>query len=356
MTANVINGDVTKLGYQWQEEGVEIPNATNATYSFLVTAADNGKKFRVQLSYLGTTNVTSAEASLTVLPEFVVHFAFDAAPQGEVIVDGSPSANHNGVNVGATWVASQDGRTGVMSFDPNVASQITLAGVPDLNSMRGTIAFWMESPLTTPSPNPYAMLLDRRAMPADGVPVTGGDVIYQLPDGHISDQAEVAARSRANEFSTIANLTDGKWHHVAYVFDQTARGFISFYVDGLLDGTHNNSQSWYWVPDETIELGKSHDAYWSAYGGFLDDFRIYNRVLSTSEIAGLAGVVVSPTLSFSVAGGKLTLSWSETGFVLQQNIDVANQVGWTNVANGDVSPVVITLPPAGASFYRLKKP
>jgi len=356
VTANVVNGDGTKLTYQWQKEAVDIPNETNATYSFLVTAADNGKKFRVQLSYPGATNTTSAEVTLTVLPEFVVLFAFDAAPQADVIVDTSPGANHNGVNVGATWVASQDGRTGVMSFDPSVPSQITVAGVPDLNSMRGTIAFWMKSLLATPAPLTETMLLDRRAMPADGVPVTGGDVIYQLLDGHLSDQAEVAGRSRANQFSTVANPTDGKWHHVAYVYDQTAKGFISFYIDGLLDGTHNNSQSWYWVTDQTLELGKSHDGYWTAYNGFLDDFRIYNRVLSASEIAGLAGVVTSPTLSFSVAGGVLRLSWSQTGFLLQQNNNLTNPPGWTNVANGDVSPVMITLPPTGASFYRLKKP
>jgi hypothetical protein len=357
VTANVVNGDVTQLGYQWQKEGVGIPSATNATYTFLVTAADNGKKFRVQISYPGTTNVTSAEATLTVLPEFVVQFAFDAAPQGDVIVDSAPDGTSNdGLNLGATWVASQDGRTGVMSFDPNAPSQITLAGTPDLNSMRGTIAFWMESPQTTPTPNPYAMLLDRRAMPADGVPVTGGDMIFQLPDGHISDQAEVAGRSPANEFSTLANPTDGKWHHVAYVYDQTTKGFISFYIDGVLDGTHNNSQSWYWVPEEMIELGKSHDTYWSAYGGFLDDFRIYNRVLTASEIAGLAGVVAPPTLDFSVAGGKLTLSWSQTGFALQENSNLSNSAAWTSVANGNVSPVVITLPPTGANFYRLKKP
>jgi hypothetical protein len=103
-------------------------------------------------------------------------------------------------------------------------------------------------------------------------------------------------------------------------------------------------------------LGASHDAYWSAYGGFLADFRIYNRVLSASEIAGLAGVVSSPTLNFSVAAGKLTLSWTSSGFVLQQNTQVANAAGWTNVANGAVSPMVITLPAAGANFYRLKKP
>src|SRR5262249_22002331 len=214
-------------------------NATNATYSLLVTAADNGKKFRAQLSYPGTTNVLSAEATLTVLPEFVVHYSFDAAPQGGVIVDSSPGTNHDGVNSGATWVASQDGRTGVMSFDPTVPSQITIAGTADMNSMRGTIAFWMESTLATPAPQTETMILDRRAMPADGVPVTGGDVIYQLLDGHISDQAEVAGRSRANQFSTVANPTNGKWHHFAYVYDQTAQGSITYYIDCVLDGSHH---------------------------------------------------------------------------------------------------------------------
>ena len=354
VTATVVNGDITKLRYQWQKEGIDIAGATNSTYSFTVAAADNGKKFRCQLSYPGATNLTTLEATLTVLPEFVVHFAFDAAPQADVIVDSSPGANHNGVNLGATWVASQDGRSGVMGFDANVPSQVTVAAAPDLNSMRGTIAFWMESSQTTPTPNPYAMLFDRRAMPADGVPVTGGDVLFQLPDGHISDQAEVANRSRANAFSSSANPTDGKWHHVAYLFDQTAKGSITFYVDGVLDGTHNNSQSWYWVPEETIELGKSHDGYWSAYAGFLDDFRIYNRALSASEIAQLAGVVVRPILALSAAGRQLTLSWSQTGFVLQENVNLANSTGWTNLANGAVSPVVITLPATGAKFYRLK--
>jgi Concanavalin A-like lectin/glucanases superfamily len=357
VSANVVNGDVSKLSYQWQKDGVNIPNATNATYSFVVAAADNNKKFRAQLSYPGTTNVVSAEATLTVLPEFVVHYAFDAAPISDVIVDSSPGTNHDGLNAGATWVATKDGRSGVMSFDPAVPSQITLAGTADLNSMRGTIAFWMDSTLATPAPQTEIMILDRRAMPNDGVPVTGGDVIYELTDGHISDQAEAAGRARANQFSTVGNPTDGKWHHFAYVYDQTAQGFISYYIDGVLDGTHNNSQSWYWVTDQTLEIGKSHDSYWTAYNGFLDDFRIYNRVLSASEIAQLAGAATAPlTLNFSVAAGKLTLSWLPPGFVLQENGNLGNPGGWTNVPGGSNSPVVITLPGAGANFYRLKSP
>lgn len=355
VTATVVNGISANLRYQWQKDGADIPAATNSAYSFTVAAADNGKKFICQLSYTGATNVTSAEATLTVLPEFVVHFAFDAAPQADVIVDGSPGAN-NGVNVGATWVASQDGRTGVMSFNGDPGDQITVAAATNLNSTRGTIAFWMKSSATTPLPNPYAMLVDRRAMPNDGVPVTGGDVLFQLPNGPISDQAEVGARVRANAFSSTVNPTDGAWHHVAFVYDQTARGYVGFYVDGVADGTRANNQSWYWVPEQTIELCKSHDPYWSGYTGFLDDFRIYNRVLSTSEISQLAGVVTPPVLSLSLAGSTATLSWSQTGFFLQENSDLGNPTGWTNVPNGGVSPVMVTVLQTGARFYRLRKP
>ncbi len=353
VAATVVNGDPAKLRAQWQKAGSDIAGATNTAYTFTVTLADDGKAFHCNLSYPGAAAVTSADATLTVLPEFVVQFAFDAEPQADVIVDSSPAGN-NGVNVGALWVPSQDGRDGVMSFDGTLQNQITVAAAPNLNSMRGTIAFWMESP--TPMPNQYVMLFDRRAMPKDLVPVTGGDVLFQLPDGHVSDQAEVAGRVRANAFSTTANPTDGLWHHVAYVYDQTATGFVAFYVDGLLDGAHNNSRSWYWVPEQELELGKSHDSFWSGYSGFLDDFRIYNRVLSADEIAQLAGVVLRPTLSISVSGNTVTLSWSQTGFVLQENSDVSNKNGWTDVSNGNVSPVMVTIAPTGARFYRLKKP
>jgi hypothetical protein len=355
VAATVVNGDPAKLHAQWQKAGSDIAGATNTTYTFTVALADDGMAFHCNLSYPGAVAVTSADATLTVLPEFVLQFAFDAEPQADVIVDSSPAGN-NGVNVGATWVPNQDGRAGVMSFDGTLPSQITVAAAPNLNSMRGTIAFWMESAQTSPLPNPYAMLFDRRAMPADLVPVTGGDVLYQLPDGHVSDQAEVAGRVRANEFSSTANPTDGLWHHVAYVYDQTAIGFVAFYVDGLLDGAHNNSRSWYWVPGQEIELGKSHDTFWSGYTGFFDDFRIYNRVLSADEIAQLAGVVIRPTLTISVTGSTATLSWSHTGFVLQENSNVSNKSGWTDVSNGTVSPVMVTVAPTGAKFYRLKKP
>jgi hypothetical protein len=52
--------------YQWQVGGVDIPGATRATYTTpLLTAADNGKVYRVVINANGNT-VTSSAATLTV--------------------------------------------------------------------------------------------------------------------------------------------------------------------------------------------------------------------------------------------------------------------------------------------------
>jgi glucose/arabinose dehydrogenase len=54
------------LQYQWQRNGVNIPNANAATYSFTTTASDNGATFRVIVSN-SVGSATSNSATLTVL-------------------------------------------------------------------------------------------------------------------------------------------------------------------------------------------------------------------------------------------------------------------------------------------------
>src|SRR5207244_10231400 len=107
--------------------------------------------------------------------------------------------------------------------------------------------------------------------------------------------------------------------------------------------------------DVEIEIGKSRDPFWSGYTGFLDEFRIYNRVISSSEIVTLAGGVVQPALSILLNGNQLTLSWSASGFVLQANTNLGNPSGWADVAGNPSGPFIVALPKTGMNFYRLKK-
>jgi hypothetical protein len=137
----------------------------------------------------------------------------------------------------------------------------------------------------------------------------------QQDDGHLFVQA-ASGSGGVNSFSSVANVTDDAWHHVAYVYDQSATGSITFFIDGVQDRSQANAAAWSWTPTQPIELGKSHDSFWRAFDGYLDDFRIYNRMLTASEIADLAGngAIVDPAalvvrFNFDTAPGGATLSW-----------------------------------------------
>src|SRR5678816_133306 len=84
----------------------------------------------------------SLKAADVIDSSLKVRFNFDAAPVSDVIADTSPAAAHPGTNNLAVWAASEGTRNGVMQFDPNAPSQITLSPASDLNSSVGTITFW----------------------------------------------------------------------------------------------------------------------------------------------------------------------------------------------------------------------
>ena len=123
-------------------------------------------------------------------------------------------------------------------------------------------------------------------------------------------------------------------------------------MDGQLAASNPNSGPWSWDPAEEIELGKSHDTFWERFTGYLDDIQFYGRILSTAEV--VQSMTLGPWLTFTRAGNQLTLSWNQTGFVLQENSNLSNAAGWSNTAGGSSGPVTVTI--SGVKFYRLFKP
>ena len=63
-----------------------------------------------------------------------------------------------------------------------------------------------------------------------------------------------------------------------------------------------------------------------------------------------------PTLWFGAApAGYISLNWSGSGFVLQQNTNVSNPSGWVNAPSGTTMPAVVPIG-SGNVYYRLKWP
>ena len=255
----------------------------------------------------------SSGASLVAPDSMAVRFTFDTAPVADSIVDAKPSGTpHDGVNAGAAWISADTDsapvpvtRRGVLQFAANDGDQVTVSANPDFNSAQGTIMFWMRSAGTAGGGNSAAILFDRRTGP--------GDVIYQQDDGKLGVQATSGPGQVRNSFSISASVSDDRWHHVAYVYNQAANGFIALYLDGSINRSNANTAAWSWDAAQQIELGRSHDTYWRRYNGLLDDFRIHNRILTPAEIAQVyAGDegIAAEDLGTNIQGGMFNANAS----------------------------------------------
>lgn len=153
-----------------------------------------------------------------------------------------------------------------------------------------------------------------------------------------------------------------QWVYVAAVYDANAYT-LTRYTNGVPVGGDPVTLD----SAPPANLTAAHIGAWLGFDGLLyryfdgqvDELAIYATALSANRIAAhyqaAALPVVGPTLQYTVAAGSLTLSWTGSGFVLQQNSDLSKPAGWTNVPAGDTSPVTLT-PSAGDQFFRLEKP
>src|SRR5205814_996067 len=116
------------LQYQWQRNGVNIPNANAATYTLTTMSSDNGATFRAVVSN-SAGSATSNSATLTVLTNI--------APTG-TITSPADGTLYRGIltvrdSSGLTQTSSVDvrPRTSVVRIEGNLASaQLTLDGAP----------------------------------------------------------------------------------------------------------------------------------------------------------------------------------------------------------------------------------
>jgi hypothetical protein len=330
---------VPPLAYQWRKNGVPIPGATTSSLSITNVSLHDTATYDLRVTNLYGTAISSPVTVDEISTAKINNLVVDSKPQGP---------EHNGFNNGASWLASStDGasvtRTGVMSFTTNVPSQIVVSPNTAFNSSTGTISFWMRSSgLADPAGFPAA-LFDRLNK--------NGCVIAQQANGTLLFEPQ-AGGSPVGAVTSTNVPSDNRWHQVAVVYDQSTTGpftgVLSIYIDGQFDSSSVVSSDWSWVVDQEIELGLSHDTNsWQAYQGLLDDVRVYNRVLSGTEIASLhTGAIVDTNalvmqLNFTTAPGEgVTLHWRCGDAVLQSADSVTGP--YTDVV-GVASPYSVSV-------------
>jgi hypothetical protein len=337
--------------YQWSENGTNIDGATTSTLTLTsVQLSQNGNCYSVRVTNLdGATNSLAAVLTVNPPPPSV------PAPSGLVAwwpAEGNANdiiGGNNGTMInGATFVTGEAGQA--FSFNNSGIQAVNIPYSSSLNlTNQVTIEFWMKADPGN-SMNYFQGLVtsDYYVLSIDvGNPNLG---VYGI-DFAINDKGTFYQTANANGGG--AHVSAGAWHHIAGTYDGTK---LQLYIDGQPWGKpmpHTGVISPLVLPGEFISIG-SEDGRASCgctgrhFWGLIDEAAIYNRALSSSEIAaiynaGSAGkrftpvapvVMTQPASQTVLAGGTAAFSVTTTGtgpLSYQWSVNGTNIDGATNI-------------------------
>lgn len=136
-----------------------------------------------------------------------------------------------------------------------------------------TVTFWFRTATTTSDIFEGAVVLEKSGTPEFGV-------------DPVSDDGGVNVYTSGNNTSgeDIGSFADGANHHLAVTWGNS-QDTLEVYADGSLLFTKDPYGDTSTASNVAIRLG--HDTVSGFFGGVLDDVRVYDRVLSASEISDI---------------------------------------------------------------------
>ncbi|MFN8491644.1 MAG: Ig-like domain-containing protein [Caldilineaceae bacterium] len=174
------------------------------------------------------------------------------------------------------------------------------ANVPIRGLVNFTIAFWVH--LEPPKAGVFDLVTLNKAASVQFVNTGGLGLQFQV-------YADIT-RTVSTKLSVIH-----PWQHVAAVYDSNG---LSLYVDGQLAGNTPRSTTLFAIP-----TGVTFSSPTTPFNGLLDDVRIYNRALSSAEIATLAYTCGNVTeMPGSECQALASLFYQANG------IEWTNRTGW----------------------------
>lgn len=237
-----------------------------------------------------------AEAAL------VSYYTFDET-SGTSAVDSGPAAANGLIGSNVTL-----GTTGVFGTAFTFKNDATQNGIVDMAnagtftplvaSQALTISVWLKWKTADTGARDSAIFLGSNldANRYIDVGTTSGGAVYGR-----SRNASTAGAAFA-DLPLGTGLGDDQWHHIAYTSDATT-DVTQLYIDGVLAGT-TTTPAYTFPTFNNLEIGRlGRSSATDAYAGSVDELRIYDTVLSATDIAALA--VPEPAFSFLFGFGAV---------------------------------------------------
>jgi len=248
-----------------------IYNISAGNYS--VTASASGylsltkQNINVEENQITTVNFTlSPDSSLKA------YWKFDENT-GTTASDSSGNGNNGTLSLsGATWTAGKIGNA--LSFDGINGYVNTGNGASlNINGNQITIEAWV-----------YTKSLSENYIISkfDGDTVTSG---YNLLLTSSNIYFRLGSGTTGYQFVTAHGMSTNNWYHLVAVYDGTS---MKIYKNGTVLSGSTSFSGTIGTNSLNVNIGQRVDDSYR-WNGYIDDFRIYNRALSASEILADAG-------------------------------------------------------------------
>jgi len=236
--------------------------------------------------------------------------------------------------------ASGNSNTGTTTASPTPSTDVPATSFPDNRSLilngstqyasapsssttnftgSFTISFWM-NPAAWNNASSAGIVSKKYDNPS----AQAGYVIYDdgsttgCGGGSCQPYLNMRMKGTANNYDYLYSasaVTTGSWQHWAAVYDASGQTF-KWYKNGVLDKTYTSINAGDMTNATNLLIGQSQN--WSGfYNGKLDELRMYNRALSSTEVGTLGGgsnVSATWTGAASSSDWGTAANWS-TGIV-----------------------------------------
>ena len=351
---NIVGGTATfsvaasgtgPLGYQWSFNTTNIVGATNRTLTMNNVQLSQGGNYSVVVSNIaGSTNSVAATLTVTVpvctpAPSGLVSW-WQAEGNGNDII----GTNNATVPAGVTYAIGEVGQ----AFNFNGTTTLTVADAPSLDPTNAlTIEYWVYVRGKMNGIWSQSVFTKDGATSSRQYMLNVGDSSTTLGAGDF--RAHIGVPSGLKILDSLAVIQSNTWYHVAETYDGAA---LKLYVNGSLD-----SQMAVTGPiittTQPVRIGGDAPAGPYYFNGMVDEISLYNRALSSNEIAaiynaGTSGkcytpvaptITTQPTNQTVVLGGNATFSVAASGTA---PVSYQWQFGGTNILNATNVSLTLT--------------
>lgn len=245
----------------------------DGTYILRLTASDGDLMSTKDFTVIAGGTPSSGDGPTSGL---ILRYKFDET-SGTTITDSAPGGNHTTTGVtNATWFPAGKFK-GAYDISANEGRAFFPANQADLNFIPNTTAFTISSWVRTASTSAYTTIFAK----GDSSPVNNQFRLWS--PSAATKFLGFSGNVSSSEYTTSSPaLNDTNWHLLTFVnFNSSGTWKTRIYYDA------NQTLEWNagTAPAATalMKIGALSTGY-NAWTGQLDDFRVYNRALSASEV------------------------------------------------------------------------